>query len=142
FPLSLHSALPICWSLFARVVIFLVLNILLPIGFGIFATTAQHDTVGEPPQGFEALTLPTIDGDTLAVWYAPPQNGTVIIAVHGANGSRESVRRYLPMFTDAGYGVLTFDQRGHGESTGEVNLFGWNGTEDLGTALEFLHTQD
>ena len=112
-----------------------VLYIALPIGMGAAAVAPLKSAVGAPPIGFQAITLNTEDGVSLAGWYAPPVNGTAIILIHGAGGSREDVRGYAEMLTRHGYGVLAIDLRGHGESTGTSNRFGWQGTRDVGAAV-------
>jgi len=118
-----------------------VLYIALPIGMGAAAVAPLKSAVGAPPIGFQATTLNTEDGVTLAAWYAPPTNGTAIILIHGAGGSREAVRGYAEMLTRHGYGVLAIDLRGHGESTGTSNRYGWQGTRDVGAALAYLQSQ-
>jgi pimeloyl-ACP methyl ester carboxylesterase len=42
------------------------------------------------------------------------------------------------MLAHHGYGVLAVDLRGHGESKGRMNRLGWQGTLDVGAAVEFL----
>ncbi|MCK6579584.1 MAG: alpha/beta hydrolase [Anaerolineae bacterium] len=127
----------------ALVILFLVVSfILIPVGFGIAATTMPREAVGAPPEGFAAVSLRTADGDRLAAWYVPPQNGAAIVLVHGASNSREGVRSYAKMLAAHGFGVLAFDQRGHGESEGKINLFGWEGGEDVAAAAAFLSDQE
>lgn len=121
--------------------LFVIFFILLPIGVAIRATTASPESVGTPPDGFQAVTLTTEDGVDLAAWYRPPQNGAAIILLHGASNSREGVRAYIPMLVDAGYGVLALDLRGMGASGGQVNLFGWQSGLDVQAAVAFLEGQ-
>jgi pimeloyl-ACP methyl ester carboxylesterase len=78
----------------------------------------------------------------LAGWYKQPINGTAIILIHGAGGSREGMRPYAEMLARHGYGVLALDLRGHGTSTGRTNRFGWQGTHDAGAAVAFLQARD
>ncbi len=62
-----------------------------------------------------------VDGATLAASYSPADD-TVIVALHGAGaGTRDSpLYGYLhELLPDAGIGVVTFDRRGEGESTGD-----------------------
>lgn len=116
--------------------------VLMPIGFGIVVVFPYQESVGAAPQGFEEVTLETDDGVDLAAWYAPPDNGAAIILIHGAGGSRESVRRYAEMLVSQGYGVLSLDLRGHGESDGTTNRLGWKGTADVGAAVAYLQVRD
>ncbi len=117
-----------------------VVYIVLPIGLGAAAVAPLKSAVGAPPIGFQTLMLNTEDGVALAAWYAPPTNGTAIILIHGAGGSREAVRGYAEMLTRHGYGVLAIDLRGHGESTGTSNRYGWQGTRDIGAAVAYLQS--
>ncbi|NLX08858.1 MAG: alpha/beta fold hydrolase [Chloroflexi bacterium] len=130
------------WLVILIVLAVVGLYLLMPIGFGIAVVFPHRQDVGAPPDGFEAVTLEAPDGVELAGWYAPPANGAVIILMHGANGSRESVRGYATMLIEHGYGVLAVDLRGHGESDGTTNRFGWQGTEDVGAAVGFLQARD
>jgi len=118
------------------------LYILLPVAFGIFAVLPVRAPVGPPPDGFEEVTISTGDGIALQAWYAPPENGAVIILIHGAGSSREEVRSQALMLVRHGYGVLAPDLRGHGGSGGASNRFGWLGTRDVGAAVGFLEAQN
>lgn len=122
-------------------IIIFVLYILFPVGMGIAALIPAHTPVGNPPEGFEEVTLLTDDGIQLEGWYQSPQNGTAVIVLHGSGGSRESVLPYIQLLTRNGYGVLAVDQRGHGESGGRTNRLGWQGTADVGAAVSYLENQ-
>ena len=115
--------------------------IVIPVGYGIAATTMPRQAVGRAPAGFENIILTTTDGDRLNAWYAPPQSGAAIVLIHGASASREAVRSYAEMLFDNDFGVLAFDQRGHGESEGQTNLYGWQGNDDVAAATRFLISQ-
>jgi len=52
--------------------------------------------------------------------------------------SREDVRSYAALLKKHGFGVLAIDLRGHGESGGSGNRYGWMGTHDVGAAVSFL----
>ena len=110
----------------------------LPAAMGIAAILPAKSGSGSPPAGFEEVTLHTADGIQLAGWYRPPANGVVILLLHGAGGSRESMRAYAEMLVNHGYGVLAIDLRGHGQSQGKTNRLGWQGTLDVGAAIDFL----
>ena len=114
------------------------LYIVLPVSFGVAAIIPGNTTVGSPPGGFTDTTSVTQDGVPLAGWYKPPANGAVILLLHGAGGSREDVRPFAELLARHGYGVLAFDSRGHGSSSGKTNRLGWQGTRDIGAAIESL----
>lgn len=120
----------------------IILYLLLPAGFGAFASARHPSNVGNPPDGFEKVALTASDGVKLAAWYVPSKNGTAVVLVHGATTSREAVRPYARMLADHGFGVLAFDMRGHGESGGGGNAFGWEAVRDVGAAVAYLLKQD
>jgi len=118
-----------------------ILYILMPFGFGIFASfrqTAENTTL---PDGFSNVELTASDGVALDSWYSPPQNGAVIILVHGSNCSLESVRGHAQMLAENGYGVLALGLRGHGASGGSGNALGWECGKDVKTAVDYLSGQ-
>ena len=45
------------------------------------------------------------------------------------------------MLHDAGYGVLAYDARGRGRSSGQTNALGWKGADDLAGAAAFVRAQ-
>lgn len=106
--------------------------VLLPAGFAIVATHKARSpvtaTLGAP------VTLTTDDGLRLAGSYAPSRNGAAVIVFPGRTGTL----RHARLLARHGYGVLTLDRRGEGDSQGRINLFGWNGEGDLRAALDFL----
>ncbi len=112
-----------------------------PIGFAFMITRDIRASVGDPPAGFVAHTLIACNGDQLAAWYHPPSNGAVIILLHGSGGSREAMRQPAIFLVENGYGALLLDLRGHGESGGQPNMAGWQGTDDVGAAVDFLLAQ-
>ncbi len=128
-------------GLFILLVLVLVV-IVFPVIFGILVAIPRNSEVGEAPSGFEEVIITAQDGIDLQAWYKSPQNGSVIILLHGASESRENLRKYAELLTKKGYGVLAFDQRGHGESEGRTNRFGWNGNEDVGAAVSFLEKKE
>jgi pimeloyl-ACP methyl ester carboxylesterase len=94
------------------------------------------------PEGFEEVSLLAEDGIRLEAWYHPPENGVAIILFHGAGNSRASLYPYADMLVRNGFGVLAVDMRGHGESQGATNLLAWEGTADVGAAVNYLVERD
>ena len=71
---------------------------------------------GETP---EVLKLPTADGERIAAVYLPnPAARYTVIFSHGNGEDLGSVRPLLPYLRDLGFGVLAYDYRGYGLSTG------------------------
>ena len=76
---------------------------------------------------YEDVEIQTADGITLAGWFVPPREkpGPVIVLLHGARGDRRGVAWHARQLIDADYGLLLYDQRALGESTGETVSLGW-----------------
>lgn len=68
---------------------------------------------------FEAVSISTEDGETLAGWFipAPGERGTVLY-LHGNGGNIGHRVEMIRNFHDLGLNVLIFDYRGYGESSG------------------------
>jgi uncharacterized protein len=81
------------------------------------------------------------DGTRLAGWYVPGRGSAAVILMHGSHGTRADTLPQLRMLAAAGYGVLAFDARGHGQSRGQTNALGWRGSSDVAGAFDFVRRQ-
>lgn len=63
-----------------------LLYLVLPVGFGGYASLRFPSYVGDPPAGFQEVTLTTQDGVDLKGWYTPSENGAAIVLLHGGTG--------------------------------------------------------
>ena len=88
--------------------------------------------------GARDVSFQASDGVRLAGWYVRGRNGAAAILLHGSHGTRSDTLAHLRMLDAAGYAVLAFDARGHGQSQGETNALGWSGARDLAGAVSFL----
>ncbi len=88
---------------------------------------------------FQALTLETADGVALAAWYVLPQNGCVILQAHGYGSHRDAA--VTARFAQAGYGVLAWDFRAHGNSGGDISTLGGRELLDAEAALAYVLAQ-
>ncbi|MBK8138948.1 MAG: alpha/beta fold hydrolase [Chloroflexi bacterium] len=88
----------------------------------------------------ETVAIAGADGETLAGWYAPPSEarGPVILLLHGARGDRRGTLRHARVLREAGYGVLVYDQRASGESTGSRHSIGWYDARDITPIIDWL----
>jgi hypothetical protein len=86
---------------------------------------------------YQDVSFTTGDGLRLVGWYVPSKNGAVVISFPGRKGPQKPAR----MLARHGYGVLLFDRRGEGESEGDPNLLGWQGTRDIEAAVAYLKTR-
>lgn len=130
------------WTLVLLALAVIALYVALPLAYGFYATRPARAVVGAPPPGFETVSLTTDDGVSLAAWYAPPQNGAAIVLVHGSGNSRDNVRAHAEMLARSGFGVLALDLRGHGESGGDINRLGWQGSHDVSAAVSYLQARE
>jgi pimeloyl-ACP methyl ester carboxylesterase len=86
------------------------------------------------------------DGTTIAITVFKPAGASaksqvpVILHSHGWGGSRETeIGGVVQEFLDAGFGVVSIDQRGHGESTGEATVQDpTKETEDIKEVIDFV----
>ncbi len=91
---------------------------------------------------FEDAILTSPLDVTLSGWYIPSQNGAAVIILHGYGGSRVGELPRAMMLARAGYGVLLYDMRGHGESSPVIRSMGWADVVDVATAVTWLQNRD
>ncbi len=81
-------------------------------------------------------------GETLAGWYLPSRNRAAVILLHSGGIHRMGVVNEAQALAAGGYGILMYDRRAHGESTGDLNSHGWRDVEDVPAALAFLRRRE
>ena len=88
----------------------------------------------------EAVAIPVADGETLAGWYAPPAEnpGPVVMVLHGSRSDRTAALSHAQVLHAVGYGVLVYDQRASGESTGDRQSIGLYDQRDIELILAWL----
>lgn len=96
-----------------------------------------HGTRGADYRDVELLS----HGESLAGWYVPSTNGAAVILLHSGGIHRMGVMREGEALAAAGFGVLMYDRRAHGESTGDHDSGGWYDVDDVPAALEYLRRQ-
>jgi uncharacterized protein len=90
----------------------------------------------------EAAEFRSGDGVTLRGWYIPIENSVkTVIVCSGANGSLDADVHVAPWLHAAGYNVLLFNWRAHGQSDGDVVTLGFNERYDLIAAVQFAKSQ-
>ncbi len=91
---------------------------------------------------YEDVTLRSGDGMTLAGWYIPSKNRAAVILLHGYGGNRLGVMYHAELLGNAGFGVLLFDLRGHGDSGGGGTFArGESMIADAQAAVNFLRSR-
>ncbi len=132
------------WRYARRVL--MALGILLGLYFVVFPLAQSYVVTHAgrafvPPENlgaaYEDVSFTTGDGLKLVGWYVPSKNGAAVISFPGRKGPQKPAR----LLARHGYGVLLFDRRGEGESEGDPNLFGWQGTRDIEAAVAFLRAR-
>jgi len=83
------------------------------------------------------------DGVDLAAWYFqnPADAGCAVVMLHGYGGDRAEILGANPLFWDRGCHLLSYDARGHGESSRALLTFGAHEHEDLRLATDWLATR-
>lgn len=114
----------------------------LTLSVAVAATNVPPTPIGETPADRAIdvvdVELVTEDGVVLAAWYVRSRNGAAVVLLHGAGSTRSSVVDHLEVLAANGYGVLAYDARGHGESSGRAMDFGWWGNWDAFPAIQWL----
>lgn len=91
---------------------------------------------------YEDVAFTAVDGITLSGWFIPSQNGATVIVLHGYGAHRAgSTLQQVEILVRHGYGILTYDLRGHGESGGDTRSRGWQDPSDLEVALDYLQNR-
>ena len=110
--------------------------VMYPVGESYVITHSARAYVPTPELGtaYEDVAFATGDGLRLEGWYIPSKNGAAVISFPGRKGPQKPAK----LLARHGYGVLLFDRRGEGESEGDPNLLGWEGTRDIEAAIAFL----
>ena len=92
---------------------------------------------------YEDVTLKTKDRILLKGWYIKAKRGfpdedKAVILVHGYGTSKIRMLKYVSFLQKAGYNILLFDLRAHGDSEGKACSFGYYEQNDVEAAVNFL----
>jgi uncharacterized protein len=135
------------WGLLALII--LALGYL---GVGLFVATRLTAPVRQPTEqtptdeglDFQVVVFESTDGLSLKGWWVPGDDPSrAVVLVHGLEGSMsgQHVLQTASVYAGAGYGVLMFDLRGHGESEGKRTTVGYQEVRDIRGALSWLEEQ-
>ncbi len=106
----------------------------------------ENPASGPPDVPYEVVRFPARDEDLqLAGWYLPSEGSSrAMVLVHGRDANRHTaisgkLVRLAEALNGAGYAVLLFDLRGHGESEGvQRYTFGVKERRDVLGAVDWL----
>jgi len=115
--------------------------VMVPVLAALVQTHKFREDVVESPLGFQPVSFSSTDGLELSGWYRPSGNGAAVVIVNSSRGDRNESRAHAELLARHGYGVLTYDARGTGESEGTPNGWGWEWEHDVDGAIDFLHAQ-
>ena len=103
-----------------------------------------EQTPGDEGLDFQEVGFESTDGLDLKGWWVPGDDPSqAVVLVHGLEGSKsgQHVLKTASVYSRAGYGVLMFDLRGHGESEGERTTVGYQEVQDVHGALSWLEKE-
>lgn len=143
------------WLYRRRVLIAILVECLLavfvvgPFAFAVVETRAHpHEICCMTPfdlgaESYEEFRVESDPGLIISGWYAPPAGGkdALVVLLHGGDGDRLGTAWHAEVLIAAGYGVVMYDQRGLGESGGEITTFGWDDAADLAAVLDWVAEQ-
>jgi uncharacterized protein len=90
----------------------------------------------------EAAEFEASGGVKLRGWHIPHEGSTrTVIVCSGANGSLDADVHVAPWLHAAGFNVLFFNWRAHGQSEGEVVTLGFTERYDLIAAVQFAKSK-
>ena len=119
------------------------------VGVGLFVATRLSAPVRQPTEqtpadeglDFQEVSFESSDGLALKGWWVPKDEGTwAVVLVHGLEGSKsgQHLLRTASIYSGAGFSVLMFDLRGHGESEGKRTTVGYREALDVRGSLYWL----
>ncbi|MFT3878617.1 MAG: alpha/beta hydrolase [Gemmatales bacterium] len=86
--------------------------------------------------------LTTRDQQSIGSWFVEgPAGSPIVVLVHGHMGNRSVCLSRASLFHELGCGCMLITMRAHGDSTGDLNDFGYGGRLDVVAAVEFLKKQ-
>jgi len=123
----------VCWSVAGAAVLVLAASYVCALM--ITSYTAMNEFKITPRDlgvGYEEFTVHGARGAEIACWFMrAAQSKGVVIASHGVADCRRGILPALVPLVHAGFSLVVYDMRHHGESTGRECTIGFWETEDL-----------
>lgn len=89
---------------------------------------------------FKKVSIQSFDQIKLVGHFFDAQSSKTVIVVHGFGQDYREMQPYCKMFYERNYNVLVVDNRGHGESEGNVG-FGWIDRKDILSWIDYLNVK-
>jgi uncharacterized protein len=87
----------------------------------------------------EPLRLTTADGEQLGAWFIDGRaEQPVVVVLHDNGACRSTSLAPAELAASVGCAVLTITLRAHGDSTGEMNDFGFSARHDVAAAVDWI----
>lgn len=88
----------------------------------------------------EELRLATRDGEDVGAWFldATRDEAPTVIELHGKGGARAVRLGAAGVVRERGCAVLLVTLRGHGDSSGDTEDFGWSARQDVVAAVDWV----
>ncbi|HEV8482789.1 MAG TPA: alpha/beta fold hydrolase [Blastocatellia bacterium] len=88
---------------------------------------------------FEDVMIPSFDALRLHGWWmGSSKDSATVVVIHGVKKNRTDVLRAAVALRRAGFNVLVFDGRAHGNSEGRYVTYGYYERRDVETAIQWL----
>ena len=116
----------------------------LAVAIGLMASAPSPSAIGAPPAdlGADAVEFPSASGATIKGWFvAGRPGGGAVVLIHGIRANRLAMVRRAWLLKSAGFSVLLFDLRAHGESDGTRITFGALESRDAAAAVAFVRAR-
>ncbi|MGC4100269.1 alpha/beta hydrolase [Ferruginibacter sp.] len=107
-----------------------------------FGINAYKQKNAVPDTSYEKVILTTADSLKLEGWYTAVANakGTVCL-FHGHGGTKSGTNREAAVFRQLGFNTFQLDFRAHGNSEGNTCTIGYNESEDVKLAYDFIQSK-
>lgn len=89
----------------------------------------------------ERVSFQATDGIELVGWFVPGENGATILASHGSGGNGTTSYSFYAFLSDAGYNLMVYDHRAHGQSDGRATTIGPLEVRDLLGAVRYVRSR-
>jgi pimeloyl-ACP methyl ester carboxylesterase len=135
------------WLLGTWVLLVVALWLLVSLILVYALTRRPHARFAEPAPvvawgTLEEHQLRTDDGETLGAWFhRGSPGGPSVVVLHGNRGCRGDGLPVAEFFAARGCAALLVSLRAHGDSSGEVNNFGYSARHDMVAAVDFLERE-